>query len=120
MDVQEAGDAARYYHSGSSQPTGTVMADGGRVQLEGGVCAGVEAELQRRGHTTYRGANGGGYQAIMRECGDVAGAGAGASAGAGAGASASGEGNGTAAGDCASWVYHGATELRKDGIAAGW
>ena len=39
MNPQEAGDAARYTHSGSSQPTGQVMDDGGSVQLEGGVCA---------------------------------------------------------------------------------
>ena len=39
MNPQEAGDAARYTHSGSSQPTGTLMTDGGRTQLEAGVCA---------------------------------------------------------------------------------
>jgi len=31
MNVQEAGDAARYRHAGSSQPTGTLMQDGGYV-----------------------------------------------------------------------------------------
>jgi hypothetical protein len=41
MNPQEAGDAARYTHSGSSQPTGTLMTDGGRTQLEAGVCAAV-------------------------------------------------------------------------------
>ena len=35
MNVQEAGDAARYYHTGSSQPTGQVMDDGGILELEG-------------------------------------------------------------------------------------
>eukprot|EP00479_Gromia_sphaerica_P000862 TRINITY_DN11008_c0_g1_i1.p1 TRINITY_DN11008_c0_g1~~TRINITY_DN11008_c0_g1_i1.p1 ORF type:complete len:161 (-),score=18.52 TRINITY_DN11008_c0_g1_i1:286-768(-) len=29
LNVQESGDAARYYHDGSSQPTATVMNDGG-------------------------------------------------------------------------------------------
>ena len=29
MNVQEAGDAARYQHAGSSQPTGSTMTDGG-------------------------------------------------------------------------------------------
>ena len=36
MNVQEAGDAARWQHLGSSQPTGTVMTDGGWVELESG------------------------------------------------------------------------------------
>ena len=64
MNPQEAGDAARYTHSGSSQPTGEVMDDGGEVQLEGGVCPAVSAELRRRGHHVVRGVNGGGYQSI--------------------------------------------------------
>lgn len=66
MNVQEAGDAARWMHSGSSQPTGTTMKDGGVVMLERGVCADVEAELARRGHAIERGPNIGGYQAILR------------------------------------------------------
>eukprot|EP00793_Prasinoderma_coloniale_P005586 PRCOL_00004060-RA len=66
MNVQEAGDAARWMHSGSSQPTGTTMKDGGVVMLERGVCADVEAELARRGHAIERGPNTGGYQAILR------------------------------------------------------
>ena len=60
MNVQEAGDAARWMHSGSSQPTGTTMKDGGVVMLERGVCADVEAELARRGHAIERGPNIGG------------------------------------------------------------
>ena len=67
MNPQEAGDAARYTHSGSSQPTGTVMTDGGRTQLEAGVCAGVREELIQRGHSLSSGANGGGYQSITCE-----------------------------------------------------
>lgn len=66
MNVQEAGDAARYYHTGSSQPTGQVMDDGGIVILEAGVCGGARQDLTSRGHTLVRGPNGGGYQAIMR------------------------------------------------------
>ena len=31
MNLQEAGDAARINHTGSSQPTGTMMTDGGVV-----------------------------------------------------------------------------------------
>ena len=36
MNLQEAGDAARINHKGSSQPTGEVMTDGGIVHLEDG------------------------------------------------------------------------------------
>ncbi|MHC4520988.1 MAG: gamma-glutamyltransferase, partial [Planctomycetota bacterium] len=36
MDVQEAGDAPRMVHFGSSQPTGSKMTDGGTVYLESG------------------------------------------------------------------------------------
>ena len=46
---QEAGDAARYTHSGSSQPTGQVMSDGGYTQLEGGVCQSAARNLTARG-----------------------------------------------------------------------
>lgn len=62
MNVQEAGDAARYFHTGSSAPTGQVMTDGGVVELEGGVCAAVRAELESRGHHLARVPNSGGYQ----------------------------------------------------------
>ena len=34
MNLQEAGDAPRILHQGSSQPTGSEMTDGGRVLLE--------------------------------------------------------------------------------------
>merc|ERR1711918_170780 len=67
MGVQEAGDAARYYHTGSTQPTGQKMVSGGSLQLEAGVCDAVVAGLLARKHSITRGANGGGYQAIMRE-----------------------------------------------------
>jgi gamma-glutamyltranspeptidase/glutathione hydrolase len=62
MNVQEAGDAARYFHTGSSAPTGQVMTDGGIVQLEGGVCNAVRTELEQRGHHLMRAPNSGGYQ----------------------------------------------------------
>ena len=66
MNVQEAGDAARYNHSGSSQPTGRIMTDGGRVALESGIGEAIRQELRRRGHQ-LRDAPGafGGYQAIL-------------------------------------------------------
>ena len=36
MNLQEAGDAPRILHTGSSQPTGEIMEDGGFVSLESG------------------------------------------------------------------------------------
>lgn len=68
MNAQEAGDAARWRHSGSQQPTGTNMTDGGSVLLEGGVCSDARAALQDRGHSlVYAPGSFGGYQAIMRD-----------------------------------------------------
>ena len=60
MGLQEAGDAARWYHTGDNQPTGVVMKGGGELQLEGGVCEGAAADLRRRGHIVVRRANSGG------------------------------------------------------------
>eukprot|EP00467_Chlorarachnion_reptans_P019238 CAMPEP_0114530366 /NCGR_PEP_ID=MMETSP0109-20121206/25405_1 /TAXON_ID=29199 /ORGANISM="Chlorarachnion reptans, Strain CCCM449" /LENGTH=652 /DNA_ID=CAMNT_0001712981 /DNA_START=35 /DNA_END=1990 /DNA_ORIENTATION=- len=65
MNVQEAGDAARYYHTGSSQPTGQVMTDGGLIVLEAGICPSTRVELADRGHSLAKGFNAGGYQGIM-------------------------------------------------------
>ena len=65
MNVQEAGDAARYNHSGSSQPTGTLMADGGQVALEGGIPAAVRSALEKFGHQVTEKGSFGGYQAIL-------------------------------------------------------
>lgn len=89
MNVQEAGDAARYQHLGSSQPTGQKMTDGGVLTLESGVHGDVQRELVRRGHTVQPGACCfGGYQAILW--------------------------------DARTGVYHGATEMRKDGVVVGY
>jgi len=68
MNLQEAGDAPRILHSGSSQPTGEVMTDGGYVSLESGFGEEVRKALAERGHT-LRPRNGayGGYQAILRD-----------------------------------------------------
>lgn len=66
MNLQEAGDAPRMQHLGSSQPTGTVMEDGGILYLESGFDYGQVRELVRKGHD-IQSAIGifGGYQAIM-------------------------------------------------------
>jgi gamma-glutamyltranspeptidase/glutathione hydrolase len=90
MNLQEAGDAARMHHGGSSSPTGPRMTDGGVVHLESGVPAEVRRELARRGHRVQEisPAVFGGYQAVRH--------------------------------DRALGVYLGATESRKDGMAAGY
>jgi len=67
MNLQEAGDAPRMRHSGSSQPTDQQMTDGGRVYLESGIPEDVRAELRERGHTIAdRSTSFGGYQAILK------------------------------------------------------
>ncbi|QJW90198.1 gamma-glutamyltransferase [Spirosoma taeanense] len=88
MNVQEAGDAARFSHSGSSEPVGTLMNDGGRLALESGIAKEVRAELERRGHHLAETDFFGGYQAIQW--------------------------------DAVNRIYWGATEMRKDGQAAGY
>ncbi|MVM31620.1 gamma-glutamyltransferase [Spirosoma sp. HMF4905] len=88
MNVQEAGDAARFSHSGSSEPIGTSMTDGGRVALESGISPEVRAALEARGHHLAPTDFFGGYQAIQW--------------------------------DAINRVYWGATEMRKDGQAAGY
>jgi len=66
MNLQEAGDAPRMRHSGSSQPTGTIMEEGGTLFLESGFNYKVIRELIKRGHEISWSAGGyGGYQAIM-------------------------------------------------------
>ncbi len=89
MNLQEAGDAARINHIGSSQPTGTTMTDGGVVHLERGFSQETRDALQQLGHTLGD-SNGsfGGYQAILW--------------------------------DEEEGVYYGASEVRKDGQAAGY
>ncbi len=91
MNLQEAGDAPRIQHEGSTEPTGqaTAMSDGGEVNLESGFSYETIRALMRKGHRIIF-ADGpyGGYQAILR--------------------------------DPASGVYYGASESRKDGQAAGY
>lgn len=90
MNLQEAGDAPRIQHDGSTEPAGqnTAMADGGEVDLETGYSYETVRALMCKGHSV-RFADGpyGGYQAIM----------------------VNPEGG-----------YVGASESRKDGQAAGY
>lgn len=89
MNLQEAGDAARVNHKGSSQPTGTTMTDGGTVHLESQFSDATRKGLEARGHVLGRSDGSfGGYQAIMW--------------------------------DEEQGVYYGASEVRKDGQAAGY
>ena len=65
MNLQEAGNAARFHNTGSSEPTGQTMTDGGRLALESGVPIEVRRELAQRGHNVHFASGGfGGYQAI--------------------------------------------------------
>ncbi|SDR93697.1 gamma-glutamyltransferase [Opitutus sp. GAS368] len=65
MNVQEAGDAARWQHEGSSEPTGEKMTDGGTVQVESGIPYASTRALAQRGHVIVGGIGAfGGYQAI--------------------------------------------------------
>jgi gamma-glutamyltranspeptidase/glutathione hydrolase len=66
MGLQEAGDAPRINHSGSSQPTGERMTDGGFVNLERGFTYETIRNLMQKGHKIrYRQMIYGGYQAIL-------------------------------------------------------
>jgi gamma-glutamyltranspeptidase/glutathione hydrolase len=91
MGLQEAGDAPRVHHIGTSEPTGE-PADpkGGQVQVEYGFAPETVRELLRHGHRVSAALAGdfGGYQAIWY--------------------------------DAAKDVYYGATESRKDGVALGY
>ena len=66
MNLQEAGDAPRMQHLGSSQPTGSIMDDGGILHLETGFNYEDVRELVKKGHKIqYDIGTYGGYQAIM-------------------------------------------------------
>ena len=90
MDIQEAGDCARFNHSGSAEPTGTPMGpDGGLVSLEPSIGTDVAHGLVELGHKVVQTVHGfGGYQAILI--------------------------------DPDNGVLHGASEPRKDGCAIGY
>ncbi|EMD83544.1 gamma-glutamyltransferase [Pacificimonas flava] len=90
MNVQAAGDAARFHHEQADEPTALgKMTDGGLLQVESGVPIEVVRDLEARGQTVeYTTGPFGGYQAIYR--------------------------------DPETGVYWGASEMRKDGHAAGY
>ena len=90
LGLQEAGDAARWRHEGSAEPTGRPAASSGVLNLESGVPPAVRGELAAIGWrlgSAEAGFGGfGGYQAVARRGG----------------------------------VYAAATEMRKDGLALAW
>jgi gamma-glutamyltranspeptidase / glutathione hydrolase len=65
MNFQEAGDAPRMRHNGSSEPTGSKMTTGGSLNLESGFSYEVIRQLEEMGHRIeYSIGPYGGYQAI--------------------------------------------------------
>ena len=100
LGVQEAGDAARWQHEGTNEPTGSTLTEGGAagnpnttgfVDLESGVPYEVARTLRLKGHDIRFDVGGyGGYQAIQVQDHDGL------------------------------RVYAGASESRKDGQAAGY
>jgi gamma-glutamyltranspeptidase / glutathione hydrolase len=65
MNIQEAGDAPRMQHLGSSEPTGEKMTDGGVLTIETGFAWETIRELMQKGHKIQYDMGGfGGYQAI--------------------------------------------------------
>ena len=66
MDIQQAGDAARWRHYGSSEPTGEPAQGVGTVEMEPGFLPQVKEELRRRGYQVVAGTGAfGGYEAIQ-------------------------------------------------------
>ena len=92
LNVQEAGDASRWQHEGDNEPTGAKMTEsGGYVEVESGIPYETVRELRKKGHDVRFDVGGyGGYQAIRVEMHD------------------------------GQRVYVGASESRKDGMAAGY
>jgi gamma-glutamyltranspeptidase/glutathione hydrolase len=70
LGLQEAGDAPRWRHEGSPEPTGAPAAGQGVLHLESGVPASTRSELERIGWRIGDPDGGfGGYQAIARRGG---------------------------------------------------
>jgi gamma-glutamyltranspeptidase/glutathione hydrolase len=65
MNVQDAGDAARWRHFGNAEPTGEASQGIGTVQVESGFDPKVRTELERRGYKVVPDVGAfGGYEAI--------------------------------------------------------
>jgi gamma-glutamyltranspeptidase/glutathione hydrolase len=91
LNVQEAGDASRWHHEGDNEPTGEKMENGGYVEVESGIPYESVRDLRKKGHDVRFDVGGyGGYQAIKVEV------------------------------HHGRRVYVGASESRKDGMAAGY
>jgi len=92
MNLQEAGDATRWQHFGSTEPTQTqakTLTSGGELAIESDIPYKTVRGLMQRGHKVSYDVGGyGGYQAIMW--------------------------------DDKEKVYYGASESRKDGQAVGY
>jgi gamma-glutamyltranspeptidase/glutathione hydrolase len=91
LNIQQAGDAARWRHDGSTSETGQAgeTAGVGVLSVEGGMPQEVRDALTALGHEVVDGDGGfGGYQAILR--------------------------------DPETGVLYGASEMRKDGAAQGY
>jgi gamma-glutamyltranspeptidase / glutathione hydrolase len=89
MNIQEAGDAPRIEHEGSSEPTGEKMEDAGTIFMESGFPYDTIRGLMQMGYkVAFAMGEYGGYQGILF--------------------------------DSQSHVYFGASESRKDGMAAGY
>ena len=58
LNVQEAGDAARFHHAGSEDWSRASSGDVGTLELETGIAPGVRDELTRRGHKISAGDGG--------------------------------------------------------------
>jgi gamma-glutamyltranspeptidase/glutathione hydrolase len=66
MNIQQAGDAARWRHYGGSEPTGEPGPGVGTVEMEPGFLPQVKEELARRGYNVALGTGAfGGYEAIQ-------------------------------------------------------
>jgi gamma-glutamyltranspeptidase/glutathione hydrolase len=66
LNLQEAGDAARWQHHGSTDYHMPPMANGGHVTLENGFPAETQRQLYLKRHNLRQGPGGfGGYQAIL-------------------------------------------------------